>query len=69
MNEIYLMRQLYNLKMKDNVSIHGHLNMFNSLVSKFVISPKKEKFVSHSIPIGVRSNVLIRIYLESFFNR
>lgn len=32
-NKIYLKLQLYNLKMKDNVSIHDHLNYFNSLVT------------------------------------
>lgn len=32
-NMIYLMRQLYNLKMKDKVSNHDHFNKFNAFVT------------------------------------
>ena len=35
-NKIYLMRQLYTLKMKDRTSVHDHLNVFNSLVNELL---------------------------------
>lgn len=32
-NKIYFKKQLYNLKMKDEVSIHEHMNEFNTLLT------------------------------------
>lgn len=33
MNKIYLRRQLYNLKMNDEIVIHEHLKEFNTLLN------------------------------------
>lgn len=35
-DKIYLWRQLYNLKIKDKVSIYDHLNELNSLLTKLM---------------------------------
>lgn len=35
-NKIFLRRKLYNLKMKDDDSIHEHLNEFNFLMNELL---------------------------------
>lgn len=35
-NKIYLLGQLYNLKMKDKTFVHNHLNAFNLSVNELL---------------------------------
>lgn len=48
-NKIYSRRQLYNLKINDETSIHEHMNEFNTLLNDLLEIDVKAKEDEHAI--------------------
>lgn len=48
-NKIYSRRQLYNLKINDETSIHEHMNEFNTLLNDLLEIDVKIKEDKHAI--------------------